>query len=240
MPNSPNLTTLKRIIAARAHAELPRANPRYVTAFREGMEQSHGDIDQAIAAAEPFRANGMPKWSDLLTALFDMDLLALKVNEALGRLRSAHEARDFKSFHYHLDHWVFQFDAYLERSDKAFAKALRQLLKGSPHTGAILASMRLDFDQMRKAIGDLRNALAHGGGDGVSAITEYWLPFLAMDDPLPFDRIFLEATHHAWEVRTETRRTQLHLAVVDYCSAGAFARIEKLARTILDALPAEA
>jgi len=203
------------------------------------MEQTQGNLDDAIAAAEPFRANGMPKWSELLTAFFDMDLLALKVNEALGRLRSAHEAHDSASFHYHLDHWIFQFDAYLERSDKAFTKALRQLLKGSALTGAILASIRRDFDQMRKAIGGVRNALAHGGGDGVTAITEYWLPFLAMDDSLPFERIFSEATQEAREVRAESRRIQTHLAVVDYCSAGAFARIENLARTILDNLPAE-
>lgn len=238
--NSSNLTNLKRVIVTRAHADLRRVNPHYVAAFQNRMAQTQDNLEEAIAAAEPLRGDGLPNWSVLITLLFDMDALALKVNESLRRLRAAREAADFESFEYHQDHWIFQFDAYLERCKRALMKSVRQLLKGSPRKASVEASVRADLDQMRNAIEKMRDELAHGTWDGVDATTPFWVPFLAMTDPLPFDEIFVAATQQAREVRTETRRTQMHLAVVDYCSAGAFARIESLARTILDNLPDEA
>jgi hypothetical protein len=86
--------------------------------------------NRAIEDTAPLLGLGRPTLRALLTAIFDLDHVALKVRDAYHQLRICAESPDpgqAHLFHYHLDHWIFQMDAYIERCDTAFTKVVRAM-----------------------------------------------------------------------------------------------------------------
>lgn len=123
---------LKARVFQDARRDLERANPEYVEAFQATLLATAGDLDDAIAKAKPLLKGPLPKWPKILTGFFDLELVRGKVVECHAHLK---QARDDASpnagywFSYHLDHWTFQTDAFLERCNRLYTQVIRGTIR---------------------------------------------------------------------------------------------------------------
>jgi hypothetical protein len=174
----------KRSYEAAANA-LAAANPSYVQAFQQRMEETGGDFERITHETRPLLAAGFKSWTDLLTAILDVELVLDQVKRSLTFLASdvvgTPEENGAWTI-YHVDHWTFEVDALLERLDKLVAAMFRRLVRPKDSDWRIKErAVRDDIKKMKVEVAKLRDPLAHGLGGGVTGIQEedLWEPFLA-------------------------------------------------------------
>ena len=178
-------TNLKRKIYEAGANALVAANPEYVQTFLRRLEETSGDLDRVIDETKPLLEGGLKDWTDLLTAVLDVELVLDKVKRSLTFLRSGVTGTSEETgawVIYHTDCWTFQMDALLERVDKLAAQIFRRLVR--PKDSAWQAkekAIRNDIKKMKAEIAKQRDPLAHGLGGGVLGIQEerLWEAFLA-------------------------------------------------------------
>ncbi len=178
---------LKRKIYEAARNALLATNPKYVDIFLRRFEETSGDLDQVIDETRPLLVvEGFKKWTDLLTAILDVELATDKVKRSLQFLARdvAGSPEDTGAWAvYHVDHWILQMDALLERLDKLVAKVFRQIIKSKdPDWQNKQGILRGDIKKLKGEIAKRRDPLAHGGGE-VEGIQkdQLWEPMLVQE-----------------------------------------------------------
>jgi hypothetical protein len=124
---------LKMRVEREARSALRKARPLYVAEFDSVLRATNGDFQRATKHAARYLHKPLQIWPEVLTALFDVEYVRIKVSDAFSLLdKATPEASDAGFwFRYHLDHWTFQMDAFLDRSDRFFRKFIRALVRPS-------------------------------------------------------------------------------------------------------------
>src|SRR3989304_1711635 len=126
-------TNLKNKLYEAAANALVAANPDYVQTFRQRMKETRGDFERVINETKPLlHGHELRGWSDLLTALLDLQVVLKKVKLSLRLLRADVAGTPQETgarIVYHFDHWTFEMDALLERLDKLVARGFRRLVR---------------------------------------------------------------------------------------------------------------
>ncbi|MEX2225379.1 MAG: hypothetical protein WEB52_02890 [Dehalococcoidia bacterium] len=221
-----------------ARQDLAASMPAYVDEFRRVLDEADGDVYRATEQTARLLGDGRPALRSLLTAIFDTDYVALQVRHAYQQLKTSVTSTDparARQFNYHLDHWIFQMDAYLERCDTAFTKVVRTMVRPRLQEGwtKIEADVKSEIAAMKRVMAERRDPLAHGLGGGVSAVAGHWEPILAAPDLIPFDQVFLEATRTAEGEALDTARRQRLFGYIEQSSLIVFAKIEAVSRWLL-------
>ena len=175
-------------LRALASTALEKANPTYVQRFREELERT-GDFEEAASTVRHLLGKGIPDWSHLLTLCLDVELALDKTRRALSllgqplpNLGTGWNTGAWTI--YHLDHWTFEINAWLERLDTLVKRVCRFLLRNrNPSWLEIQERLSGDIQKMKNVVGKSRNPLAHGGGGGVTGPEEdfLWEPSLFLE-----------------------------------------------------------
>lgn len=234
---------LKDRIMEFARHDLAASMPAYVEEFQRVLEETGGDVDRATRQTVHLLGDGRPALRSLLTAIFDSDYVALKVRDAYQELRlsaASVNPTGARQFNYHLDHWIFQMDAYLERCDTAFTKVVRTMVRPRLRHGwsKVETDLKSEIAAMKRVMAERRDPLAHGLGGGVSAVAEHWEPILAAPALIPFDQVFVEATRTAAGQVMDVDRRQRLFSYIEQSSILVFARIEALSDRLAERLDA--
>jgi hypothetical protein len=180
---STDYAELKQAVVRLARDDIRRMKPLYVAEFQDVLRRT-GSIEKASQSAAKYLGSSFPKWSPLLTAFFDLEFVRGKVIDCHALLRQQRDATGTDAgfwFSYHLDHWVFQTDAFMDRCDTLFKRTIRQVLRPLDPTGwqDVERAISVDLQLLKDRIANVRNPLAHGEGGGVSGIADQWESILA-------------------------------------------------------------
>jgi hypothetical protein len=189
MPRKPDYAyeRLKARVFEDARRDLERSKPGYVAAFQATLAAT-GSPELASAKAKPLLKGGLQKWPAILTGFFDLEVVRGKVvdcHKHLERSRDSSAPDAGYWFAYHLDHWTFQTDAFLNRCDTLFKQVIRGTIRHRDPEGwqQFQNEVAAELQVLKDRFGELRHPLAHGLGGGVAGITERWESILAA----PFD-----------------------------------------------------
>jgi hypothetical protein len=227
-------TNLKRKLYETAANALATANPGYVQAFQQRLKETN-DLERAIADTRPLLREGFERWNDLLTAVFDVELAMDKVKRSLAFLQSDVAGTPDEAgacVIYHIDHWTFQMDGFLERLDTLIAKTIRHFVRPKDKEGwqATQAALRQDVGKLKVEMAKVRDPLAHGLGGGVTGIQEQqlWEPFLA---GRLFEFDFVESVY-----RGASPRKQRWCSMLEKATILALAQVEKTSEGLIQHL----
>jgi hypothetical protein len=221
-------TNLKRKIHQAAAETLAGVNPNYVHTFRRRLEETRGDLERVIDETRPLLGEAFRDWPDVLTAVLDVELVLDKVKRSLAFLRTDvgdTPEEDGAKVVYHVDHWILQMDALLERFDKLVALVFRRVVRPKDREWQTKErALRHDIKKMKVEIAKRRDPLAHGLGGGVTGIQEdfLWEPGLASNSS---DVDLVASLYHQVGPRRERwhsyleQTTVLALAAIEAISA---------------------
>jgi len=164
---------------------LEEAYPTYFRRLREELERAV-NVEEATFTVRPLLGKGIPEWSHLLTLCLDVELALDKTLRALTLLGTpipplGSEWNIGAWTVYHLDHWTFEMQAWLERLDTLVTRTCRFLLRARNRSWReIQERLSGDIQKMKEVTSQVRNPLAHGGGGGVTGPEEdfLWEPSL--------------------------------------------------------------
>lgn len=169
-----SLVQLEALIIEQAKIHLELRNPQYVEAFQAALP---GGLEAAMAAARPHLEEEWPWWYELLTSLLSVELTMDHVKHALS-LMNTHRGADARSdgrlLRYHVDNWVIQTAALLEKADHLVCRVYRVLVSRVNPTGygEKLRVARGHLLTLRQRYGSVRHPLVHPRGGSVRAIEE--------------------------------------------------------------------
>jgi len=191
MPRSTNealneLAKLKLSLENYARQELEKTNPMYVKTIRQKLNENRS-ISQAGKEAHELLRPNPPEAVSLLSAVLDVEITMDQLRWSLRFLDAAPpDCQDPVGLgawnKYHLDHWFFLINAFLEKVDKLVKKTCRSLVKAQGKDfKALEEKLSSDINKMKEVVKKERDKLAHGGGSGIEAIEEQrlWEPYLA-------------------------------------------------------------
>lgn len=172
----------KRNLIAKAREELERINPAFVQAFQKGVADGEA-LERVIETTRPVlgtKAHARwDRWSKLLTAALDVEFAMDQVRRSLWLLEATPQGAPNNRRYdpgawivYHVDHWIFEMHAFLERLEKLVKLTCRSLVRPmNLRWPEIEKELMSPIAKIKKDIGKMRHPLAHGGGP-VEAIEE--------------------------------------------------------------------
>ena len=169
-----SLAELEALVVEQARIALELRDPQYVQAFQAALP---GGLEAAIAAARPHLEEEQPWWYELLTSLLSVELTMDHVKHALS-LTNTHRGADARSdgrlLRYHVDNWVIQTTALLEKADHLICRVYRVLVRRVDPTGYRdkLRIARGHLLTLQQQYGNVRNPLLHPLGGPSRAIEE--------------------------------------------------------------------
>jgi len=173
--------SLKREVFVFAARQLQTAYPQFVQAFQTELVRT-SDFQSTYAQFEHLLGDRRRQpWRDLLTTVFEIDMVARKATDAMERMAEAVHDELRGEFYYHFDHWLFQVDALFDRCEGTIKKTARIILQLSDPTFKTWErDLTAELDELRTKITFQRNKLAHGLGGGVYGISRYWDGYLSI------------------------------------------------------------
>ncbi len=228
---------LRDWIVVAAREDLWRRFPQYVSEFQR-VAAATNELETATSAAAPYLGKGLPKWPTLLTALFDLEFVRGKVvncHEFLRRFKDDPSADSSFWFLYHLDHWVFQTDAFMDRCDRLFKQIIRSVIRPLDPEGwqAFEREVADQMSTLKKPISAMRDPLAHGLGGGVEGLTSQWEPVLAAPVNI-FDGDFVRSSVGSFAGTVEIKRRRFWFKAVHRANLLVLAYSEALSRKLFD------
>ncbi len=226
---------LKAWVVEAARVDLEKSYPAYVSEFRRLLDETH-QLDAATLGARPHLTSGLPRWPALLTAFFDFEYVRGKVvdcHKLLERTKDDPSADGSFWFTYHMDHWVFQTDAFMDRSDRLFRQIVRTAIRPlDPGWKTFEHQLAAQVRVLKEPIANVRNPLAHGLGSGVAGILDKWEPILAAPFNV-FDEKFVESSVSGFKNTVEVGRRRSWFRGIHRANLLLFAYSEALSGTIL-------
>ena len=232
---------LKQLIEAMARNELRKTRPVYVTAFQGELLSNSADLQRATKVAHQHLGDGLPRWPKLLSALFDMEYVRSKVANAHGHLQELVDSDDSAAgywFSYHVDHWIFEADAFVNRCMAALALCARTLIRPVDPEGwrPFLEDLRSDVQAIKDELGKVRGKWAHGGGGGVDGLIGEWEPILACPEPVFRHDEFVAQTVSSLHNAVHPRRRRLWFKAIHRSNLLIFAHSEVFSGRVFDRL----
>ncbi len=226
---------LKQWIVEAARHDLEERYPRYVSEFRHALLET-GELDSATLAAAPHLKKPLPRWPALLTAFFDFEYARGKVvdcHRLLKQTRDVSSADGSFWFTYHLDQWVFQTDAFMDRCDRMLRQIVRSVIRPlDPRWQMFERQLTEQVRVLKEPIAKIRNPLAHGLGGGVSGLLDQWEPILAAPVNI-FDEEFVESSVRPLKSAVEVQRRRSWFRALHRANLLLFAYSEALSGTML-------
>ena len=169
-----SLVQLEALILEQAKIALDLRNPQYVEAFRAALPRG---LDVAIAAARPHLEERQPWWYELLTSLLSVELTIDHLKHSISLMnthRSDDGREDGRLLRYHIDNWVIQSAALLEKADHLVCRIYRVLVKRVDPSGYAekLRVERGHLLTLQKQYGTVRHPLVHPKGGPTLALEE--------------------------------------------------------------------
>jgi len=229
---------LKTRIIDQAKQDLARFKPSYVDTFQRLLLET-GDLDVATARSKPLLRGGLRTWPNVLTAFFDLEVVRGKVAHCHEYLKQSRDSTDPTAgywFAYHLDHWIFQTDAFLERCDTLFKKVIRAAIRPRDPDGweQFQNGVAADLKILKDKFGEIRNPLAHSLGGGVAGIADQWEPLLAAPMDIFSDPKFAESSMESFFGVINVSRRRLWFRAAHRANLVLFAYSEAFSRKLLD------
>lgn len=226
---------LKEWIVEAARHDLAERYPLYVSDFRRTLLRT-GELDAATLAAAPHLKRPLPRWPALLTAFFDFEYVRSKVvdcHRLLEQTKDAPSADGSFWFNYHLDHWIFQTDAFMDRCDRLFMQIVRSVIRPlDPKWQMFERHLAEQVQVLKEPIARIRNPLAHGLGSGVAGLSDQWEPILAAPVNV-FDEEFVESSVGGFRSPVGVQRRRSWFRALHRANLLLFAYSEALSGTIL-------
>ena len=229
---------LKARIVQDATRDLERTSPEFVATFQATLAATGGDVDEAVAKATPLLKGRLRKWPRILTGFFDLEVVREKVVQCHAHLKQALDSTTPEAsywFSYHLDHWTFQTDAFLNRCDRLYKQVIRGPIRERDPDGwqdfqrQVAAESRV----LKDRFGQLRHPLAHGLGGGVQGITEHWESILAAS-VIATDPNFVKSSLASMVEATDAKRRQSWFRAVHRANIVLFAYSEAFSDRLLE------
>ncbi len=213
MAETGGFEALKRFVEGRARDELRNRQPQYVAVFQRELATNGGDLQSATEAARPYLKESLGRWPDVLTALFDMEYVRLKLSTCHTLLLKCRDSTEQDSgfwFSYHLDHWIFEADAFVERCKRALTLSVRTLIRpiDPPNWQQLERDLMSDIALIKAELGKVRGKWAHGGGGGVDGLIDEWPPILAAPRPVFVDPEFVRGSTSSLHSDVDVARRQ--------------------------------
>ena len=162
------LVRLEALLLEHARARLEEENPQYVQAFNEALPSG---LEYALDAARP-HLGSPPSWYELLTRLFEVELALDHVTQTLLLMeghRDTSPREDGRLLDYHVNYWVIQSSALLEKADSLVSKVYRALVRPErPAFEGDMSEARSPLAGLRAQLSGLRDPLVHGLTEGSS------------------------------------------------------------------------
>ena len=233
---------LRDWIVAAARQDLRDLVPEYVSELQRVLVATGGNLEFAMSASAKHLRKPLPKWPPLLTALFDLEFVRGKVVNCHELLRrSSDDASSDSSFWflYHLDHWTFQADAFMDRCDRLFKQVIRAVIRPLDANGwqAFERDVATQMRALKTAIAAVRDPLAHGLGGGVAGLIDRWEPMLAAPMNV-FDGSFVKSAVGGFESAVEIKRRRMWFRAAHRANLLLFAYSEAISRQLLDRIEA--
>ncbi|GEM_PF-3926172 len=186
----PKSVALRMKVHAAGLRKLEATDQLFILAAREMIGPNYGDLN-AAAKLRPLLSGKFPTgWTDLFTALLDMEL-ALEKTIRAGQFAQVRPTSDDREevgawLTCHRDYWVMEMAAMTERLDILASKLIRFFLRSSdPSWRGKEQQAKRRIKALKDHIGPISNMIARGLTPGVTGISDagLWEIFLATEPP---------------------------------------------------------